>query len=137
MSVLQPTDDFRVSSVGGVGGGDLVTERAPDPVDRSHSETDKSKQASIGARITEVRDGQQTDLGRDYRFEQLPAPNDQIVILNRRGSYDIMRVLYSTREPEASVYVRWVARGDNIPKIAEVQISALHRRQAGTSPRAA
>ncbi|SRR6266436_927850 len=94
----------------GMGVGDLVTERAPDLVDGSHSETDEVKQISICARITEVRDGQQTDLGGNYHFEQLPAPNNQIVILNRRGSYDIMRVLYLAHEPETSVYVRWVAR---------------------------
>ena len=110
MSVWGSTKDFSIFSARGTDVGDIVAERAPDPVDRSHSETDKVKQASICARITEVRDGQQTDLGRDYHFEQLPAPNDQIVILNRRGSYDIMRVLHSTREPEITVYFRWVAR---------------------------
>jgi hypothetical protein len=100
MSVLWPTDDLSISSVGGMGVGDLATERVPDAV----------KPTLICARIAEVRDGQQTDLGGDYYFEQLPVENDQILILNRRGSYDIMRVLYSAREPEPAVYVRWAAR---------------------------
>src|SRR6266446_821325 len=110
MSVLGSTEDFSIFSVGGTGVGDLVTERAPDPVDRSRSETDEVKPRLICARITEVLNGQQFGLGGDYHFEQLPVPNDQIIILNRQRSYDIMRVLYSAREPETTVYVRWVAR---------------------------
>jgi len=107
--VLRTTDDLSISCLGGMGVGDLVTERAPDPVNRSHSKTDAVKPTLICARITEVRDGLQIDLGGDYHFEQLPARNDQILILNRRGSYDIMRVLYLAHEPEARVYVRWAA----------------------------
>jgi len=103
------TDDLSISCLGGMGVGDLVTERAPDPVNRSHSKTDAVKPTLICARITEVRDGRQIDLGGDYHFEQLPARNDQILILNRRGTYDIMRVLYLAHEPEARVYVRWAA----------------------------
>jgi hypothetical protein len=110
MSVLWPTDDLSISSVGGMGVGDLATERVPNPVNRSHSKTDSVKPTLICARIAEVRAGQETDLGGDYYFEQLPVENDQIIILNRRGSYDIMRVLYSAREPEPAVYVRWAAR---------------------------
>jgi hypothetical protein len=110
MSVLRPTDDFSISSIDGMGIGDLVKEQKPDRVHQSPSETDEIKQMLICARISEVRSGQQTDLGGDYHFEQLPASNDQIVVLNRRGSYDIMRVLYSTHEPKAAVSVRWVAR---------------------------
>jgi hypothetical protein len=109
MSELIATDDFRISSVRGMGVGDLATERVRDPVHRSHVETGEVRQTLICARITEVRSGEQTKLGGDYHFEQLPAPNDQIVILNRRGSYDIMRVLYSAHDPETAVYVRWVA----------------------------
>ena len=116
MSVLGSTEDFSIFSVGGTGVGDLVAERGPDPVHRSHSEADKVKQTSVCAKITEVLNGQLTGLGGDYHFEggdyhfeQLPAPNDQIIILNRQRSYDIMRVLYSVREPETTVYVRWVA----------------------------
>ena len=110
MSVLGSTEDFSIFSVGGTAGRDIVTERAPDPVNRSHSPADKVEQTSVGARITEVLNGQQTTLDGEYHFEQLPAPNDQIIILNRRRSYDIMRVLHSAREPETTVYVRWVAR---------------------------
>ncbi len=110
MSMLRLADDLSISSVRGTGIEDLVTERAPDPVKRSHSKTDGVKQALICAHITEVRDGQQIDLDGDYHFEQLPARNDQIVMLNRRGSYDIMRVLYWVHEPETVVYVRWAAR---------------------------
>jgi hypothetical protein len=110
MSVLGSTEDFSVFSLGGTGVGDLVAERGPDPVNRSHSEADKVKQTSVCVKITEVLNGQLTSVGRDYHFEQLPAPNDQIIILNRQRSYDIMRVLYAVREPETTVYVRWVAR---------------------------
>ena len=110
MSVWESTEDFSVISVGGTAVRDIVTERAPDTVNRPHSETDEVTQTSICARIIEVLNGRETSLGGDYHFEQLPAPNDQIIILNRRGSYDIMRVLYSVREPETTAYVRWVAR---------------------------
>jgi hypothetical protein len=110
MSDLGSTEDFSIFSVGATGVGDLVAERAPDAVTRSHSETGEVTQTSICARITEVLSGQETSLGGDYHFEQLPATNDQIIILNRRRSYDIMRVLYSVREPETTIYVRWVAR---------------------------
>jgi hypothetical protein len=111
MSELRAADDFGISSVRRMGGADLMTERAPDPVNRSPSEPDEVIQTLICARITEVRSDRQTNLGGNYFFEQLPAPNDQIVILNRWGSYDTMRVLHSAHEPETAVYVRWVARG--------------------------
>jgi hypothetical protein len=110
MSVLGSTEDFSIFSVGGTGVGDLVAERASDPVNQSYSQADKVKQTSVCARIIEVLHGQQTTLDGEYHFEQLPAPNDQIIILNRRGSYDIMRVLHSARERETTVHVRWVAR---------------------------
>jgi hypothetical protein len=110
MSVLGSTEDFRTFSVGGTGVGDLVAERASDPANQSHSQADKVKQTLVRGRITEVLNGQQTTLDGEYHFEQLPAPNDQITILNRRRSYDIMRVLHSAREPETTVYVRRVAR---------------------------
>src|ERR1700730_9993913 len=110
MSVLESTEDFSIISVGGTAVRDIVTERAPDAVNRSHSETDEVTQTSICARIIEVLNGRETSLGGDYHFEQLPVPNDQIIILNRQRSYDIMRALYSAREPETTVYVRWVAR---------------------------
>jgi hypothetical protein len=110
MSVLGSTEDFSIFSVGGTGIGNLVLERAPDAVNRSHSETDEVTQTSICARIIEVLKSQQTSLVGDYHFEQLPEPDDQIMILNRRRSYDIMRVLYSASEPETTVYVRWLAR---------------------------
>ena len=82
MSDLGSTEDFSIFSVGETGVGDLVAERAPDAVTRSHSETDEVTQTSICARITEVLNGQQTCLYGDYHFQQLPAPNDQIIILN-------------------------------------------------------
>ena len=74
MSVLGSTKNFSISSAGGTGVGDLVAERPPDPVNRSHSQADKAKQSSVCARITEVLNGQQTTLDRQYHFEQLPAP---------------------------------------------------------------
>jgi hypothetical protein len=109
MSALGSIEDFRIVSVGATAIGNLVLERAPDAVNRSHSETHEITQTSICARIIEVLDGQQTSLVGDYHFEQLPEPNDQIIILNRRRSYEIMRVLYSASEPETTIYVRWVA----------------------------
>jgi hypothetical protein len=108
MSVLGSTEDFSIFSIGGTGVRDLVAERAPDPADRAHSEMDEVKPTLIRAKITEVLNGQQFGLGEDYHFEQLPVPNDEIIILNRQRSYDVMRVLYSAREPETTVYVRWV-----------------------------
>jgi len=110
MSVLGSTEDFSIFSVRGTDVGDIVAERVPDAIAQSHSEMDQVAQTSICARVTEVLNGRETSLGGDYRFEQLPAPNDQITILNRRRSYDIMRVLRVAREPETTVYVRWVAR---------------------------
>src|SRR4029450_7467099 len=100
MSVLGSTEDFSIFSVRGTDVGDIVAERVPD----AHSEMDQVAQTSICARVTEVLNGRETSLGGDYRFEQLPAPNDQITILNRRRSYDIMRVLRVAREPETTVY---------------------------------
>ena len=110
MSELRADDDVGISSVRRMGVGDLVTARAPDRVNRSQSEPDQVRQTLICAAITEVRSDRQINLGGDYFFEQLPAPHDQIVILNRWGSYDILRVLHSAHEPETAVYVRWVAR---------------------------
>src|SRR6266851_187883 len=109
MSELRADDDVGISSVRRMGIGDLVTARAPDRVNQSRSEPGEVRQTLICATITEVRSDRQTNLGGDYVFEQLPAPNDQIVVLNRWGSYDIMRVLHSAHEPETAVYVRWVA----------------------------
>jgi hypothetical protein len=109
MSVLGSTKDFGIFFVGEAGVGDLVNDRASDAA-IPYSETDEETQTSICARIIEVLNGQETELGRDYHFEQLPAPNDKIIILNRQRAYDIARVLYSVRDPETTVYVRWVAR---------------------------
>jgi hypothetical protein len=111
MSDLGSTEDFAIFSVGETAGLDIVTERAPDAVTPSYSETDEVTQTSICARITEVLNGQQTCLYGDYHFQQLPAPNDQIIIPNRHQSYDIMRVLHSAREPETTIYVCWVGPG--------------------------
>jgi len=108
--VLWPTDVLSISSLGGTGVDDLETERAPDLAKRSHSKKDTVKPKLICARITEVRDDRQIDLDGDYRFEQLPVRNDQIIILNQRGSYDITRVLYLAHGPDPVVYVRWAAR---------------------------
>jgi hypothetical protein len=76
MSIPRPTDYFSNFSVGGTGVGDLVTEQGADPLCRSHPETDDVEQTLICARVIEVLSGKQTELGGDYLFEQLPAPND-------------------------------------------------------------
>ena len=89
---------------------DISTSGLPEPVDRYRSEMEEADRRLLPLRITEVVDGRNIDLGDEYYFQQLPAPNDQIVVRNRHGRYDIMRVLYSEREIETTVYVRWVAR---------------------------
>jgi hypothetical protein len=86
------------------------TGRAPEPLDRYRSEMEKADRRLLPLRITEVVDGRNRDLGDDYYFQQLPEPNDQIVVRNRHGTYDIMRVLYPVGENETTVFVRWVAR---------------------------
>ena len=83
---------------------------APEPLDRYRSEMEEADRRLLPLRITEVVDGRNIDLSDEYYFQQLPAPNDQIVVRNRHGGYDIMRVLYLARESETTVYVRWVAR---------------------------
>jgi hypothetical protein len=67
MSELRPADDFGISSVWRMSVGDLVTEQAPDPVNRSHSET------LICARITEVRSDRQTNLD-GHSLNRYPQP---------------------------------------------------------------
>jgi hypothetical protein len=64
----------------------------------------------LRVRITELVGGRKIELEGDYRFEQLPVANDQLVIRNRRGSYDIMRVADTADDGDTTVYVRWVAR---------------------------
>ena len=88
---------------------DVSTGRAAEPPDRYRSEMQHADRRLLPLRITEVVDGRNRDLGGDYYFQQLPEPNDQIVVRNRHGTYDIMRVLYSVRN-ETTVFVRWVAR---------------------------
>ena len=89
---------------------DISTSGLPEPVDRYRSEMEEADRRLLPLRITEVVDGRNIDLSDEYYFQKLPAPNDQIVVRNRHGGYDIMRVLYSEREIETTVYVRWVAR---------------------------
>ena len=89
---------------------DISTSGLPEPVDRYRSEMEEADRRLLPLRITEVVDGRNRDLGDDYYFQQLPEPNDQIVVRNRHGTYDIMRVLHPVRENEATVFVRWVAR---------------------------
>jgi hypothetical protein len=84
---------------------DLSTE----PVQSSSGMGDADR-SFLRVRITELVGGRNIGLEGDYRFEQLPVANDQLVIRNRRGSYDIMRVAHTAHEGETTVYVRWVAR---------------------------
>ena len=90
--------------------GDVSTGGLPEPVNRYPSEMQQADRRLLPLRITEVVDGRNRDLGDDYYFQQLPEPNDQIVVRNRHGTYDIMRVLYPVGENETTVFVRWVAR---------------------------
>jgi hypothetical protein len=126
MSALRATDRFDIFSTGAttvkaspaVPGGHVpayssnsnsgVIKTATDLANASKSETGKGTTAVIRARITEVLDGHARISREDRYFSQLPMPNDNIIIANRRGSYDIMRVLYSEDASETTVYVRWI-----------------------------
>jgi hypothetical protein len=88
---------------------DGATEATPNQVDASISEIRKDAAGVIRARITEVLDGQATKFLGHYNFMQLPVPDDRIVLINRRGAYDVMRVLSAAPAPETTVYVRWLA----------------------------
>jgi hypothetical protein len=88
---------------------DGVTKATSDQADASTSEIRMGAAAVIRARITEVLDGHARKSRGNHYFVQLPKPNDNIIIANRRGSYDIMRVLYSGDTSETTVYVRWIA----------------------------
>jgi hypothetical protein len=77
---------------------------------QSSSGTDDADRSFFRVRITELVGGRKIGLEGDYRFEQLPVVNDQLVIRNRRGSYDIMRVARTAHEGETTVFVRWVGR---------------------------
>ena len=86
-----------------------MSKATPDPASVSTSEIRKGTTAVIHAEITEVLDGHARESRGHYNFMQLPVPNDKIVITNRRGAYDVMRVLSSAHAPENTVYVRWLA----------------------------
>ena len=88
---------------------DGVTEATSDQADASTSEIRIGAAAVIRARITEVLDGHARKSRGHYNFMRLPVPNDKIVITNRRGAYDVMRVLSAAPGPETTVYVRWHA----------------------------
>ena len=90
--------------------GDLSAEPAPFTADRSSPGLDAADRTLLRVRIIELAGRRKSGLEGDYRFEQLPGPNDQIVMRNRRGAYDIVRVSHTAREGEPTVYVRWVAR---------------------------
>jgi hypothetical protein len=103
-------DNIAILAAPASSGRDTSTGELPEPVNWCRSEMAKADRRLLPLRITEVVDGRNRDLGDDYYFQQLPAPNDQIVVRNRHGGYDIMRVLYPVRENETTVLVRWVAR---------------------------
>ena len=88
---------------------DGMTDAMPDQADASTSEIRKDAAAVIRARITEVLDGHARKSRGHYNFMRLPVPNDKIVITNRRGAYDVMRVLSTAPAPGTTVYVRWLA----------------------------
>jgi hypothetical protein len=87
----------------------VENELSTEPV-KSSSGIRDAEQTFLRVRITELVGGRKIGLEGDYRFEQLPMANDQLVIRNRRGSYDIMKVAQTAHEGETTVYVRWVAR---------------------------
>jgi hypothetical protein len=88
---------------------DGLTDAMPDQADVSTLEIRKDAAGVIRARITEVLDGHARKFRGHFTFMQLPVPNDKIVITNRRGAYDVMRVLSAAPAPETTVYVRWLA----------------------------
>jgi len=65
--------------------GDLSTEPAPFTADRSSPGTDAADLTLLRVRMVELAGRRKSELDGDYRFEQLPAPNDQVVMRNRRG----------------------------------------------------
>ena len=77
---------------------------------QSGSGNGDAESSPLRVRITELVGGRKIGLEGDYHFQQLPVANDQIVVRNRRGSYDIMRVSHTAHEGDTIVYVRWVAR---------------------------
>jgi hypothetical protein len=103
-------DDLTGVLVAGTVDGDLSTEPAPATANRSSSGLDTADWRLSRVKIIEMVGGRKTELDGDYYFEQPPAPNDQIVMRNRRGWYDIMRVSHTAHEGQMSVYVRRVAR---------------------------
>jgi hypothetical protein len=88
---------------------DGLTDAMPGQADASTLEIRKDAAGVIRARITEVLDGHARKFRGHFTFMQLPVPNDKIVITNRRGAYDVMRVLSAAPAPETTVYVRWLA----------------------------
>jgi len=125
MSVHQATDDFGILSIDGtvMGGSRLVaSERVPVCQDRSRGVSReapiprvdparmpaKAERPMTRVRVIEVLDGQPKTLLGDYYFAQLPIINDKITVANRRGWYDIMKVLYLVHAPEVTAYVRWI-----------------------------
>jgi hypothetical protein len=88
---------------------DGVTDETPDQPDASTSEIRENAAAVVRAGIIEVLDGHVRKSRGHYRFTRLPVPNDKIVIPNRRGAYDVMRVLSASPAPETTVYVGWLA----------------------------
>jgi len=84
---------------------DGVIEATPD---QANGLTSDIRKAVIHASITEVLDGHARKSRGHYNFIQLPVPNDKILIANRRGAYDVMRVSSVAHAPEITVYVRWI-----------------------------
>ena len=88
---------------------DGLTDAMPGQADAPALEIRKDAAGVIRAGITEVLDGHARKFRGHFNFMQLPVPNDKIVITNRRGAYDVMRVLSAAPAPETTVYVRWLA----------------------------
>src|SRR5438105_5026197 len=101
MSALQATDRFDLFStaataVGASPEGSFDHIRAGDghpndgvigaTPDQANGSTSEIRKAVIHTRITEILDGHARKSRGHYNFIQLPAPNDEIFITNRRGT---------------------------------------------------
>ena len=125
MSVQQATDDFGIFSIDGTVMGEsrllahervpicqdrpsVVSREAPMPGVDLNRKPAEAEQPMTRVRVVEVLDSRSKELPGDYHFAQLPVSNDKIIMTNKRGLYDVMRVLYLVYAPEITAYVRWI-----------------------------
>jgi hypothetical protein len=86
----------------------IVSREALTAPGASNQKPAKAEQPMTRVRVIEVLDGQPKNLLGEYHFARLPKSNDTITVANRRGAYDVMRILYLVYAPEVTAYVRWI-----------------------------